>query len=220
MASLDSILDAVTAMLELERDLGTRTLECDRALLVAPAAASPKQEAKGASPQPSVPPPDHSPVPPPEQAVRRSAEPKADSRSVVPAPPVPASPASAIPASAAPLDFVFLHHAPLSGTAAEIMVKAVGALGKTSATAPVVTDLPIPKAKVYAILGERSRRKFMPQVPGAPGMWVKSPAGRDTLITYSPADDIAIHTRVTPAVQAIKRRFWEALKTLPGRARL
>lgn len=201
MTSLDSILDAVTAMLELERDLGTRTLECDRALLAAPVAASPvpaavapKPMAAATSPRPSAPPRDRATARPHEH--------------------------SPDPSSSAPLDFVFLHHAPLSGTAAEIMAKAVGALGKTSATAPVVTDLPIPKAKVYAILGERSRRKFMPQVPGAPGMWVKSPAGRDTLITYSPADDIAIHTRVTPAVLALKRRFWEALKTLPGRAKM
>lgn len=66
MAGLPEILTAFGQALELERELGTRTVECDRALLAPPAAVRPSPAAPRPAPPPPAAPP--SPVPAPRAA--------------------------------------------------------------------------------------------------------------------------------------------------------
>ena len=203
MDALDAIVDALAAELRLEQELGVRTVACDRRLLTALVASTP-------APHTPAPPIEHSP----NQTIKQSNT-----------PPIPPSPNQTIkqsspsptPSSTTLLDFVFLHHAPLSGVAAEIVAKAVAALGKTAATAPVVCEKPFPKAKAYVVLGERTRRKFLPETRGAPGMWVKTAGGRDAVITYSPADDIAVFKTVTEAIVKRKQSLWQTMKAAQQR---
>ena len=125
MTALDYILDGLEAELALARELGVRTVEIDRALLVPPSASA---------------------------AVR---------------PPPPPAPAPRPPAaSASAYAFVFLHDKPLSPAGAEMMAKIVAAMGKTAATAPVVVAPPLPKAKVYIVLGGLALKRWFPGLPG------------------------------------------------------
>ena len=93
------------------------------------------------------------------------------------------------------------------------MAKIVAAMGRTSETAPVVCETPVPKARVYVLLGGKALAKFMPGAHGAPGQWLSSPGGRDTLVTYSPEYILRFQT-VTPAVQKMKSDMWRSLKGL------
>lgn len=115
------------------------------------------------------------------------------------------------------LDLVFLHDRPFSDGAIEMMSKIVRALGKTPETAPVVTERPVPDAKVYVALGAFAMRKFLPGKVGEPGQWVKTAGGRDVLVTFSP-EYILRFTSITPAVEKMKRSMWQSLKAAAQRA--
>lgn len=99
----------------------------------------------------------------------------------------------------------------LSQEGKEMMRKIVEAMGKTLETAPILWETPIPKAKVYVVLGGLALKKFQPNVKGVPGQWVKSEKGAETLITYSP-EYILRFKVVTPAVKQMKQAMWLALK--------
>ena len=172
MTALDYILDGLEAELALARELGVRTVEIDRALLVPPAASA---------------------------AVR---------------PPPPPAPAPRPPAaSASAYAFVFLHDKPLSPAGAEMMAKIVAAMGRTAATAPVVVAPPLPKAKVYIVLGGLALKRWFPGLPGAPNQWTRTAEGQDVLVSNSPEYILRFKT-VTPAVQKIKRDMWTAIKSV------
>lgn len=156
MLSVDYILDGLEAELELERELGVRTVEIDRSLL--------QDESKAPSG-----------IAKPDSVVKRSAVPKER-----------ASPAPAVNANPSAYDFVFIHDGPLSSGGAAIMEKIVAAMGKTAASAPIVYAQPFPKAKLYVMLGSKALQKFLPGKSGEPGQWIKGNRGQDVLITYSP----------------------------------
>ena len=107
VVSVEYVLDGLEAELELERELGVRVVEIDRALLSPSPAAAAVRAA----------------VPPPAADIRQPA--------TVPEP----QPANHAPLSPS-LDFVFLHDRPLSPGGIEMMAKIVAAMGKTAATAP------------------------------------------------------------------------------------
>ena len=187
MDVVEYLLDGLEAALELERDLGVRTLEVDRSLLAAPAngaASIPR-----AAPVPSA-------VPVPRAA---------------PAPASRVAPASGV--SATKYDFIFLHDRPLSPGGIEMMAKIITALGRTAETAPVVIEPPVPASKVAVALGVPALHKFFPGLRGSPGQWLKSADGRDVLVSNSPADILRYGT-VTPAVKKIKVDMWRNLKTV------
>ena len=200
---VDFILDGLAAALELERELGTRTVEIDRSLLVPPA------------PQTSPAPLPATPVAPPPAAPLRPAalqpRPAASLASPVGSQPV-ASDANGR------YDFIFVHDRTLSPKGVEMMAKIVVAMGKTADTAPVVIVPPLPAAKIVVALGQRALRMFFPGLRGSPGDWLRSDDGRDVLVSTSPEDIVRFAT-VTPALKKIKMDMWQNLKVVMQRAK-
>ena len=192
---MEYVLDGLEAELELERELGVRAVEIDRALLSPPPAAAPAVRA-------GVPPPAaaavRAAVPPPAADIRQPA--------TVPEP----QPANHAPLSTS-IDFVFLHDRPLSQGGIEMMAKIVTAMKKTPESAPIVFNGERPAAKAYVLLGSGALRKWLPGVKGAPGEWVKDQAGNGYLVTYSP-EFILRMGPPTPAVKEIKMKMWTSLK--------
>lgn len=133
-----------------------------------------------------------------------------------PAPPPVSSPRTAPETSQKRYDFVFLHHCKLSPNGSEMLGKIITAMGATSESAPVITDLPMPSAKIYVVLGGNALKKFYPGKRGAAGQWIVDESGRDVLVTYSPEYILRFGT-VTPAVAQIKKDMWLSLKTVVQR---
>lgn len=182
VVSVEYVLDGLEAELELERELGVRVVEIDRALLSPSPAAAAVRAA----------------VPPPAADIRQPA--------TVPEP----QPANHAPLSPS-LDFVFLHDRPLSPGGIEMMAKIVTAMKKTPETAPIIFTGERPEAKAYVLLGSGALRKWLPGARGAPGEWVKDSEGNSYLVTYSP-EFILRMGPVTPAVKEIKMKMWTSLK--------
>jgi len=199
---IDFVLDGLERELELERELGVRTIEVDRALL-APIPAKAIGSPAGAG------------IP---RAKRAAEQALCGVRPPYQSPDPHTSPSSLGPSSPFSHDFVFLHDKPLSAAAIEMMAKIIGAMGKDATTAPVVVAPPLPSAKVYVVLGARALRKFLPGKHGEPGMWVKTESGKDALVTYSPEFFLRF-TTVTPAVQKMKQDMWRSLKAVMQRVR-
>jgi hypothetical protein len=191
---LESILAGIEAALELERELGVRSFECDRSLL--------------ASPTPSAAPPTQSP------AVKAPAASATATDADAGRPSEPVQPASA--STGGEYDFVFLHDRKLSPAGAEMMNKITDALCKGSIRAPVVTEKPPPPARAYVVLGSFALKKFFPGLRGAPGQWLESDAGVKVLVSNSP-EYILRFGRETEAVRKIKQEMWRSLKTVPQR---
>ena len=187
--SVDFILDGLAAALELERELGTRTVEIDRSLLLPPTPA--------ATPRPAPVPATSVAAAPAKQPAAQTARPQA---------------------AKAVFDFVFVHERALSPKGVEMMAKIVVAMGKTAETAPIVVVPPLPKAKIVVALGPRALRMFFPGLRGSPGDWLKSSDGRDVLVSTSP-EDIVRYATVTPALQKIKVEMWRNLKVVMQRAK-
>ena len=192
MTALDDILDGLVAELELERELGARTVEIDRALL------------RG---EPAAP-------------VARPAAAPAQSGALVGAPRVSRDVprdvprvAERAPSDARRYDFVFLHHRALNAAGTEMMAKIVAAMGRTGETAPVLVTPPRPPAKVYVALGARALELWFPGLKGAPGNWLTADDGAEVLVTYSPEFILRFRT-VTPEVQQIKKAMWVAIKSV------
>ena len=197
MTALDYILDGLEAELELERELGVRTIEIDRALLAVQPAPTP------------APTPVPRPAPAPQPVSRPAPAPVA--RPV--APPIEQSEQSNNPNNRTILPLVFLHDRPLTPQGVEMMAKIIGAMHLTAESAPIVVVPPVPKARIYVVLGGLAMRKYFPEMKGEPGQWLKSPDGKDVLITYSPAY-ILRFAAVTPAVQKMKQDMWRSLKAV------
>ena len=209
MTALEYILEGFEAELALERELGVRSVEIDRSLL-APVLSGEAQVRAAAAPRDGL---------MPKGAGLASVErivsaPRAERPPDVPRP----EPESrAVPAGGL-LDFVFLHDRPLSPGGAEMMAKIASAMGKTPETAPVVHEKPIPRARIYVVLGGLALRKWFPGRNASPGSWIRSEKGLDVLVTYSP-EYILRFKVVTPALKKIKSDMWVSLKGVIQRIR-
>ena len=197
MSVIDYIIDGLEAELELERELGVRFVECDRALLSAPVTVS----AATVSATPAM--TQGSMEPERAAAVKRRPEPQSAAVS-------PALPPSA---GAAAYDFVFLHDRALSAAGAEMIAKITGAMKRTPESAPLVTAAPLPQSRIYVVLGGNAMKKFFPGMRGAPGQWNRDESGRSVLVTYSP-EYILRFGEDSPAVKKIKQDMWMSLKTV------
>ena len=198
MTALEYILDGLEAELALERELGVRSFEMDRTLL-APMAVAPR----------TVPDDKRHAIADKRDAVRSAPAPTPTNVSHSPAPTptnVSHSPTPAYP-------FVFLHEKALSPAGVEMMAKIITAMGKTAETAPIVIVPPLPKAKVYIVLGGLALRKWFPGVNAAPGQWLKTEEGQELLVSNSPEYILRFKT-VTPAVKKIKQDMWTSLKSV------
>lgn len=190
--ALDYILDGLEAALELERELGRRTLEIDRSLLIAPAREQVAQARPEVVKPPSSPPPSPRTTPKTAAAAESAGE---------------------------RYDFVFLHHEALTPPGIEMMGKIVTAMNKTADTAPVLFTGALPRAKVYVALGSTALKKWFPGAYAAPGQWISDDAARNILVTYSPLDILRFPV-VTPAVKKIKQDMWNCLKAVMQRVAL
>ena len=112
--------------------------------------------------------------------------------------------------------FAFIHDRPLSPKAVEMMSKIIVALGQTLETAPIAVEPPLPKARFYVFLGRRALLKYLPGARAEENHWFKTPKGLDALYVKSP-EDIVRYTTVTPALQKMKQDMWRALKTVSQR---
>ena len=196
MTILDYILDGFEDALQLERELGVRLFECDRALLKPLDVPIMQQESVRESNAGTLRAAD---------AIERRLEvQKVD-------PPVSHC-----------AKFIFLHDRPLSSKGAEMMDKIIEALKKSypgvvGDDVIVCSGAEIPQSRAYVVLGAGALRKYFPAYNASPGMWVKTSSGADVLVTYSP-EYILRFSVVTPAVQQIKKDMWTSLKALAQRS--
>ncbi|MGN0845772.1 MAG: hypothetical protein ACI4RA_00115 [Kiritimatiellia bacterium] len=205
MESLDEVLTAFEEALELERELGTRTVECDRALLMptcpaaaqrpAPVAAAAAAVAQrpAAKPAPSI------PRPPPSVAPQSA---KPDSRSSVP-------------------DFVFIVAQLPQGAAAELLGRMVAAMGYAMGQVRVVEAEEAlksrPPARVYVVLGGSDAfRIFAPGQRAALGLWTQV-HDVPTIVTYSPARILSYFGGDAAGLAKAKRQIWSDLKSALAR---
>lgn len=186
---LEYVLDGLEKALELERELGRRTVEIDRSFLNADADSVPR---------------------PTETSRSTVTAREVAAQSVKEAEPVVQA------KKPSEYDFVFLHDRPLSAGGIEMMAKIIQAMGKTADTAPIIIAPPIPKAKIYVVLGGLAMRRFMPGMNGEPGRWLKSPGGKDVLVTYSP-EYILRFSSVTATMKQVKENMWRSLKAVKQR---
>ena len=180
---LYEVLEGIEAELELERELGVRSVEIDRALLEG-------TETSKAS-TPSLP---HSSTPP-----------------LKPSNPQTLKPSNPLPLPQGLFDFAFLHHRMLSSGGIAMMAKIVTAMKKTPDTAPIVFEGERPKARVYVVLGGLAMRKWFPELHCAAGQWAKGPRGEEVLVTYSP-EFILRDGLDESAVKKLKVAMWTSLK--------
>ena len=202
MDVLDFILDGLEAALELERELGVRTVEIDRGLLGA--ATVPRLPSQVSSPLGGA-------AGLETKDLRRETRTGLETRDARPATvnrTIEQSSDSNIK------ELVFLHDRPLAPAGVEMMAKILNALGKPDA--PIVVEPPVPQAKITVVLGGLALKKYFPGMKGEPGQWQKTPEGRDVLITYSPAYILRFGA-VTPAVEKIKKAMWTSLKAVKQR---
>ena len=203
MSVVDYILDGLEKALELERELGVRTVECDRGLLAGEA----RQAVGGVVPN----------APQSRKNANSFDDGCGAQRTTRPTvADAPALAARTIEQSnnRTVHDLVFLHDRALSEKGVEMMAKILNALGK--ADAPIVIAPPVPRAKVTVVLGGLALKKYFPGMRGEPGQWQKTPEGRDVLVTYSPEYILRFGT-VTPAVQEMKKDMWTSLKAVVQR---
>ena len=92
-----------------------------------------------------------------------------------------------------------------------MVARIIGAMQRTAETAPVVVAPPLPRAKVYVVLGGLALKRWFPGTAGAPGQWVTGSRGECALVTYSP-EFILRYTTVTPALKRMKQEMWTSLK--------
>lgn len=196
----EEILEGLERALELERELGVRTVEIDRSLLVFP---PPGEDAAPSAPVVAAP-----PVP------RRDA---------APAPSVPRSSAPAASAPTADLVVVAGSPAELQGAAGEMLARMLGAIGRDLGSAPVEVAGPDLAARVSArhpkivvLLGRDACRALLPSQRVGKGEWV--PFGDSVAAAIpSPAYMLRFCADKPEELNKHKRDAWNTLKLVRDR---
>ena len=205
LETFDGLLEAFEEALELERELGTRTVDCDRALLV-PLRPSP----------PPAPRPD-SPVQHPPSTVQSptSNDPGPTSPDQRPTSNVQRPPSNDL------TDFAFIVARAPQGAAAAMLEKMVAAMGYAMDRVAVVeaekAAAERPRARVYVVLGGSDAfRVFAPGQRAAPGLWTEV-EGVPTIVTYSPARILSYFGGDAAGLTKAKRQIWSDLKSALAR---
>ena len=179
---LEAILSAFEEALELEDELGTRTVEIDRALL-----RPLSSESSASIGVPVVPDASGSP------AAVKGAE----------APAGPGATEAAKPVA----DFAFLLECDPAGPVAELLPRMSEAIGYGS-DGVRIND---PNARVLIVLGADALRKWLPGVLARPGQWVKR-GKTPALVTASPTKTYRFYGHDPAKIRQLKLRLWADLK--------
>lgn len=183
------IFDQILENLELERELGTRTVEIDRALLVPP---------------PAEPPPDMAPQP--------AAPPKPVER---PAPSVP-PPRHVAPQQGKSCDIMFLTGRALSAAGEEAIRKTIDSMKKIKADINVCIDEKC-SSKVIILLGSVALKKHAQNaVRASVGDWIEL-NGVPTMITFSPDYIFSHFMEGSAGMVEAKRKMWNDVKAAIAR---
>ena len=199
MSNVNEILTAFEEALELERELGTRTVEIDRALLRCPPApmATP---ARGAS---------DSREDSRSSGSRVSSDSRASSGSSEPRLPEIVNDSSA---TGALTDFAFLLEGEPQGPVAELLPKMSEAIGY----GPDGVKVNDPSARVLIVLGSDAMAKWLPGVKARPGQWVQR-GETPALVTASPTKTYRFFGHDPAKIRALKLRLWADLKAALAR---
>lgn len=192
------LFDQIIEALELERELGTRTVEIDRALLVAPSRENPPAAIK-------------------ERAV--AAEKPAPAAALTP----PATPAKAAPAPESGnavraamgdvRDFAFFTGKPLTPAGEKLFGKMVAAMGYTLDRVRVNEDAP---AKIIVLMGSDALRAHAPQAKKMRGQWFDI-GGVPAVTTFSPDYILSHFIPDSPEMKTAKGETWSILKSALAR---
>jgi len=189
------IYDQILENLELERELGTRTVEIDRALLLPP-----QPESETPTPQPEI-------LALQPETVSQKPE------TVSPPPPV----APVAPNSSESCDIAFLTGRPLSSAGAEAMAKTFVAMKRINPDLRVVLN-ESRKSRVIVLLGSDALKKLLPTARPVRGKWIQL-NGVPAVMTFSP-DYIFSHFQAgSPHERQAKQEMWEDIKSAIMRLR-
>lgn len=196
MSNVNEILTAFEEALELERELGTRTVEIDRALLrCSPEAMA--APARGAS------------DPRENSGSSATSGSRASSGSSMPRLPETVNDSSAAGARA---DFAFLLEGEPQGPVAELLPKMSEAIGY----GPDGVKVNDPSARVLIVLGSDAMAKWLPGVKARPGQWVQR-GETPALVTASPTKTYRFFGHDPAKIRALKLRLWADLKAALAR---
>ena len=214
---LMDIYDQILENLELERELGTRMVEIDRALLVPP------------KPQPVAPTPapisdslgSEAPVASSDRSkLQEQRIPEADSPAAVdgqrstPSPETGSPQPSAVAAKPGS-DIEFVTARPLSAAGMEAMAKTIVAMKR------IKPDLQVSinegrKPKLLIFLGSDAMKKFRPAMRPVRGKWVDLD-GVPALMTFSPDYIFSHFQEGSPRMKEAKRDMWNDIKSAVAR---
>jgi len=194
MTGVNEILTALEQTLELERELGTRTVEIDRALL----RSSPEPMAtptRGDSDS--------------RENSRSSGSSGASSSRASSGSSVSSLPGTASDSSTAGTlaDFAFLLEGEPQGPVAELLPKMSEAIGY----GPDGVKINDPSARVLIVLGSDAMAKWLPGVKARPGQWVQR-GETPALVTASPTKTYRFFGHDPAKIRALKLRLWADLK--------
>ena len=189
------IYDQILENLELERELGTRTVEIDRALLLPPQPESASAEAIA----------DKSETPAPQP----------ETRNQKPETTTPQSATPVAPGSSESCDIAFLTGRPLSPAGAEAMAKTFAAMKRIKPDVQVVLN-ENRKSRVIVLLGSDALKKLLPTARPVRGQWIQL-NGVPAVMTFSP-DYIFSHFQAgSPHERQAKSEMWEDIKSAIAR---
>ena len=203
------IFDQILENLELERELGTRTVEIDRALLVPPTV----EKALKAEPVPKA--PAQAPNPPPAMLrtetrnVQVSQPPPAPQSRPQAADSIPVAPKSSAPQC----DIAFFTGRPLSPAGMEAMEKIFAAIRKIRSDVVICLNEER-KAKVYVLLGSDALKKRYPAAKAVRGGWVD---GEPAIMTFSPDFIFSHFQEGSPRMRDAKMDMWNDIKSAVAR---
>lgn len=193
MNKVANLLEGLKKALEVERELGVRSIEVDRRLLGVLGAKPVTRPRPTVSASPVAPPPRARPTP-----------------RVAPSPVVEEKPKKVY-------DFVFLHDKPLSPKGVEMVTKILIWMKQTPESAPLIVAPPLPRAKILVVLGSNAMHKYFPELRGEPGQWFTSSTGEDVLITYSPEHVLRFEQSNPASFRAFKRKMMQGFKVVQQR---
>ena len=191
------IYDQILENLELERELGTRTVEIDRALLLPP---QPQSE---------------TPTPQPETISPQPATPSPQPVEAAPVASVPSAPSPVAPVSSESCDIAFVTGRPLSPAGMEAMEKTFAAMRQIKPDIQVALN-ENRKPRVIVLLGSDALKKLLPTARPVRGQWIQI-NGVPAVMTFSP-DYIFSHFQAgSPRERQAKVDMWRDIKSALAR---